>query len=152
MKKQIYIKGIVGLLLVIGVFILMTKYVGGYLVNYLDYPSMGCIVLVTVVSLYAGNQWKNFIQAIKTSFKQPEEKIEKAEIKKMEYSIDYAIKAVIIGGIFISFIAIVGLFHNLADASTIGPHFAVAILSIVWSFFLSLIFLQIKGRIHSLLK
>ncbi len=152
MKKQIYIKSIVGLLLVIGVFVLMTKYVGGYLVNFLDYPSMVCIIFVTVASLYAGNQWKYFIQAIKTSFKQPKEKIEKAEIKKMEYAIDYAIKTVIIGGIFISFIAIVGLFHNLEDASTIGPNLAIAILSIVWSLFLALIFLQIKGRVHSLLK
>ena len=64
MKKQIYVKSIVGLLLVIGVFVLMTKYVGGYLVNFIDYTSMGCFLFVTVASLYAGNQWKYFIQVI----------------------------------------------------------------------------------------
>lgn len=152
MKKQLNVKGIIGLLLFISIFILEYKLVGGYFVNFIDYPTIICIILFTAVSLYAGSQWKYFFLAVKTSFIETTEKIEKTKVKQMEYAIDYTIKTVVVGGVLLCFIGFVGLMQNITDASTIGPNIAVAVLSIVWSSLIIAVLIPIKGRVHSLLK
>ena len=71
----------------------------------------------------------------------------------MEYSIDYAIKVLMFGGMFFAVIYLFTFFQNLpasADYEIVLINVAIAFLSVFWSLFFSLFLVQIKGRIHNL--
>ena len=153
MKKGPYVEGILGIMFLLTSLIMGYKYVGGYFVNFIDYPSLILLCFLLLISLYAGNQLRYFAQAIKNAFIKSSKEISKSDIKRMEYSIDYAIKVLMFGGMFFAVIYLFTLFQNLpasADYEIVLINVAIAFLSVFWSLFFSLFLVQIKGRIHNL--
>ena len=68
MKKGPYVEGILGIMFLLTSLIMGYKYVGGYFVNFIDYPSLILLCFLLLISLYAGNQLRYFAQAIKNAF------------------------------------------------------------------------------------
>ena len=153
MKRGFYIQGILGILFLITSLILGYKYAGGYFVNFIDYPSFIMLCFLLFISLYAGNQLHFFALSIKYAFIKSSKEICKSNIKRMEYSIDYAIKVLIGGGVFFCIIYLFTFFQNLPvtfDSEIVLINIAISFLPVFWALFFILLLLQIKGRIHSL--
>ena len=152
MKTKNNLIGICGIILLVAVFAVDVKYLGGYFVNLLDYVSMLLLIILFFGSLYVGNQIKLFYSAVKISFAKNLEIPEKSSIKKMEYAVDYAIKTLIYSGVLLALLGIFIMLHSLFQPADVGPLTAIALISVIWPMLLVLFLHQIKGRVHSLLK
>ena len=152
MKTKNNLIGICGIILLVAVFAVDVKYLGGYFVNLLDYVSMLLLIILFFGSLYVGNQLKLFCSAVKISFAKNPEIPEKSSIKKMEYALDYAIKTLIYSGVLLALLGIFMMLHSLLQPADVGPLTAIALISVIWPMLLVLFLHQIKGRVHSLLK
>ena len=152
MKTKNNLIGICGIILLVAVFVVDVKYLGGYFVDLSDYISMLLLIILFFGSLYVGNQLKFFCSAVKISFSKNPELPEKATIKKMEYAVDYAIKTLIYSGVLFALLGIFIMLHSLLQPADVGPLTAIALISVIWPMLLVLFIHQIKGRVHSLLK
>ena len=152
MKTKNNLIGICGIILLVAVFVVDVKYLGGYFVDLLDYISMLLLIILFFGSLYVGNQLKFFCSAVKISFAKNPGIPDKSSIKKMEYAVDYAIKTLLYSGPLLAILAIFIMLHNLYDVADIGPLTAIALISIIFPMLFVLFLHQIKGRVHSLLK
>jgi flagellar motor component MotA len=66
----------------------------------------------------------------------------------MEYALEFAIKAVLMGSFFVTLISLVVIFKLIEDPAVIGVNIAVALLTPIYALFFTLIIHMMKARIH----
>jgi transcriptional regulator with XRE-family HTH domain len=118
--------------------------------NFIDIPSLLFIVFVLYISLLAGGYVKDFHLAFKTIIGRGKIDADKFDeiVWSMEYALEFAIKAVLMGSFFVTLISLVVIFTRIKDPAVIGVNIAVALLTPIYALFFTLIIHMMKARIH----
>ena len=145
-KVNIVLNLLWGLLLCFMVYILGMG--GPNIIWFLDMPSLFLIVGFLILGLGISGQMKYFWLGIKASCV-TDKGIEKIQLEKAEYALEFGIKIVILTGIIAALISFITIMGNLDDPSALGPNLAVMILTVLYGIVFSMILMVFKARVHN---
>ena len=118
---------------------------------FLDIPSLILTVGFLILGLGISGQLKDFIVGLKAAYV-GKHVLDKVQIEKAEYALDFGIKIVLITGVITALISFVTIMASLDDPSAMGPNLAVATLTVLYGIVLSMVLLIFKARVHNRLK
>ena len=145
-KVNIVLNLLWGLLLCFMMYILGMG--GPDIIWFLDMPSLFLIVGFLILGLGISGQMKYFWLGIKASYV-TDKGIEKIQLEKAEYALEFGIKIVILTGIIAALISFITIMGNLDDPSALGPNLAVMILTVLYGIVFSMILMVFKARVHN---
>lgn len=133
------------IIVVFGTFILTNGYLA-----FLDIPTFIVLISFFVPMMFSSGLHKDFARAFNI-IATKSNSYTTIELKKSLIAIGLAIKLILVSGFLLSIIGFVAMLSQLSDPSQLGPSLAVAILSILYSLFTTILFLPIQYRIKALL-
>lgn len=145
-KVNIVLNLLWGLLLCFMVYILGMG--GPDIIWFLDMPSLFLIVGFLILGLGISGQMKYFWLGIKVSCV-TDKGIEKIQLEKAEYALEFGIKIVILTGIIAALVSFITIMGNLDAPSALGPNLAVMILTVLYGIVFSMILMVFKARVHN---
>lgn len=117
------------------------------IIYYLDFPSFTFIAVTLVLFLLASGLFKDFFNGFVLAFKK-EQYGQVDAYERAENAIWLAIKCLIFGGVMTFLFYFIFVLHDLSNTDSIGPNFAVAMLSMLYGVFFATILLPIKARLR----
>lgn len=132
-------------IVIIGTFMFSTG-----ITTFFDIPTFIILISLFIPMMFASGLFADFLRAFNIITTKSKE-YTTIELKKSLTSIQLAVKLILTSGLLLSLIGVISILSQLADPSKMGPSFAVAILSILYTLFTIIVFLPIEYRIKSLL-
>lgn len=117
---------------------------------FLDTPSLLSVSGVWLIVVGISGHLPDFFRGVKLAFSSkglPGQDIPELTLR-LEYAVDFGIKAMILSGAVTSIVSVVLVLGMLSDYSKLGPTLAVAVLSVFYSVLFCLFFMIVKGRLH----
>ena len=134
---------IVGILL--STIIFLSLYQGTWtstLANIWDFPTLLCILVLTVPVLFQRRMAKDFLRAFKLLNEKYECKF--SELRHALNVVEMMQKQVLCAGCIVTLQGFFLVFHKLSDMTTIGPNLNVAMLAAFYTAFLELLLLPLQ--------
>lgn len=134
---------IVGILLSTIIFLVL--YQGAWtsaLANVWDFPTVFCILVLTVPVLFRKGMAKDFLRAFKLLNEKYECRF--SELRHALNVVEMMQKQVLCAGCIVTIQGFVLTFHKLSDWTTIGPNLNVAMLAAAYTAFLELLLLPLQ--------
>ena len=145
------INAIAGLILGV-LFILGSAWMSaGNIIWYYDMPSFVLIVGLMLILLFMCGLTNDFLRGIAFFFRKNKE-MEETELKRILAAFKLVLIALPIDGLMASLIAAVTILGKVNDMSMLGPHPAVAILTLLYSLVLEVLMLPVAAKLWALEK
>ena len=139
--------------LILGVlFILGSAWMSaGNIIWYYDMPSLVLIVVLMLILLFMCGLTKDFLRGVAFFFRKNKE-MEETELKRTLAAFKLVLIALPIDGLMASLIATVTILGKVNDMSMLGPHAAVAVLTLLYSLVLEVLLLPIAAKMWAVEK
>lgn len=139
--------------LILGVlFILGSAWMSaGNIIWYYDMPSLVLIVVLMLILLFMCGLTKDFLRGVAFFFRKNKE-MEETELKRTLAAFKLVLIALPIDGLIASLIATVTILGKVNDMSMLGPHAAVAVLTLLYSLVLEVLLLPIAAKMWAVEK
>lgn len=134
--------------LVIVVVIWMFSFAGS-LAYLVDFPSLLCILLLSLPMLAVTGLMRDFFRSFSIAFSK-ECTADRREILRSLTAVKMASRLFLFSGGLSSLIGLIAMLHFLDDPATIGPHLAVVILSLLHACFLYILLQPLRTRLELL--
>ncbi|NLL78355.1 MAG: hypothetical protein GX234_00780 [Clostridiales bacterium] len=115
-----------------------------------DFVSLLSILLLSLPMLAVAGLIRDFFRSFSIAFAKTCT-ADKREITRALTAVKMASRLFLFTGILTSLLGLVGMLSILDDPASIGPNMAVAILSLLYSMFISILLLPVKARLELLL-
>lgn len=115
-----------------------------------DFVSLLSILLLSLPMLAVAGLIRDFFRSFSIVFAKTCT-ADKREITRALTAVKMASRLFLFTGILTSLLGLVGMLSILDDPASIGPNMAVAILSLLYSMFISILLLPVKARLELLL-
>ena len=112
------------------------------LANVWDFPTMFCILVLTVPILFQKRMAKDFLRAFKLLNEKYECRF--SELRHALNVVEMMQKQVLCAGFIVTIQGLILVFHKLSDITTIGPNLNVAMLAAAYTAFLELLLLPLQ--------
>ena len=112
------------------------------LANVWDFPTVFCILVLTVPILFQKRMAKDFLRAFKLLNEKYECKF--SELRHALNVVEMMQKQVLCAGFIVTIQGLILVFHKLSDITTIGPNLNVAMLAAAYTAFLELLLLPLQ--------
>ena len=112
------------------------------LANVWDFPTMFCILVLTVPILFQKRMAKDFLRAFKLLNEKYECRF--SELRHALNVVEMMQKQVLCAGFIVTIQGLILVFHMLSDITTIGPNLNVAMLAAAYTAFLELLLLPLQ--------
>lgn len=119
-----------------------------YILWYMDLPSLLMILLLTIPMLFASGLFKDFFRAFPIAVSKKKE-YSVREMKRSALAVQMMMRLVMYAGVFSTFIALVQILGGLDAPEQIGPHIAIAVLTILYAVMIDMILLIFHTMIKS---
>ena len=134
---------IVGILLSTVIFLVLYQATWtSALANVWDFPTIFCILVLTVPVLFQKRMAKDFLRAFKLLNEKYECKF--SELRHALNVVEMMQKQVLCAGCIVTIQGLILVFHKLSDITTIGPNLNVAMLAAAYTAFLELLLLPLQ--------
>lgn len=137
--------------LVLGVlFILANAWMtAGNIIWYFNMPSLVLLAILMWILLFMCGLTKDFFRGIGLFFGK-DKTVEKEELSRILVAFKLVLTALPIGGMVASLIAFIAILGKVNDPATLGPHVAVAILTILYSLIIEVLLLPVAAKLWTL--
>ncbi|MDF2511562.1 MAG: hypothetical protein K0S04_1428 [Herbinix sp.] len=140
---------------VIAIIIFLVATVGGISlcsppIIFLDIPSLLIILLFTIPMLIAAGLGGDLSRAFKVMVRK-DLPYTRVELQRALIAVEYTMRLLFYAGLIGSLIGFISMLRNISDLSTIGPNFAVMLLTLFYALLASFFFLPIRAKIKALL-
>ena len=112
------------------------------LANVWDFPTVFCILVLTVPILFQKRMAKDFLRAFKLLNEKYECRF--SELRHALNVVEMMQKQVLCAGFIVTIQGLILVFHKLSDITTIGPNLNVAMLAAAYTAFLELLLLPLQ--------
>lgn len=115
--------------------------------NLLDLPTLILLLVICIPFLISAGLIKDFNNAFTIALSRKKD-VTLNEIKRSKEAVSLTIRALLCSGFLIFLMAMIAVLHSMDTPESLGPHIAVAVLSLLYSCVLTLLLLPLKSILN----
>lgn len=133
------------------VFLILINVLNSTVMALVDLPSLIVILALSIPTLLASGLLPDFFKGFKL-MGQKVNYYSKLDLERILEANNLAVKSFLLSGSIGMILGFVGVLRNLTNPSLLGPNFAVAMLTVLYSLIFISLILPIKSRVRTIMK